>query len=610
MRERLMLFGRLAIFWLVFMIIARLFFLAYNYDQTESLTFMELIKITLYGLKMDASMVGYLLMLSGIIITISIFIRGKFLRYSISIFTFLFLILSCIAVVVDLELYRHWGFRLNTTPFFYMGSEAAGSADPKVVIKLILILLLLLSTFSYFYIKFITPKLSIKTTADKKAAVVLLILSASMFIPIRGGFTVSTMNAGKVYFHKTNNFANHAGINVVWNFLNSLVTEGNVLYPENYFDKQLTEEYFLKLYPKSDSTSQVITSRRPNVIFIIIESFTANVIESLGGKPGITPNLNALCKEGILFDNFYASGDRTDKGLVSILSGYPAQPQRSIIKYPGKTQKLSYVSRKLENIGYKTSFVYGGDADFANFRSFLTYAGFSHITSDEDFPNEINNSKWGVHDQYVFEQAAKELDTTSSKAPFLKVVLTLSSHEPFDVPLKQFKGEDEPSLFINSCYYTDQYLGKFIDYCKQQSWWNNTLVVITADHGHRLPDKIDARVKERFRIPLLLLGGVVKKDSVIHTIGGQTDIANTLLGQIDKPSPDFIFSKNLFGNKLEDFAMYIFNDGYGYIDRSKYIVYDNQGRLYLREEGVTNKEDKYPGRAYLQKLYSDYNSKK
>jgi len=610
MRERLSILGRLTIFWFVFMIVARVCFLVYNHDQTANLSLIEICKVMLYGLKMDMSMCGYILMFCGIILTISVFIKGRWVFYGLTVFTLLFLAFSTVTVTADLELYRHWGFRINTTPFFYMGSEAAGSVSIFVVIKLFAIIFALFGTFAFLYFKLIAPYIRELKPTTKKAALVLFLISALMFLPIRGSFSVSTMNVGRVYFHKTNNYANHSGINAVWHFLNSLQSDTNVLYPEDYFDKQLTEEYFQKLYPKSDSTAMLLKNKKPNVILIIIESYTANVIEAFGGEKGITPNINALAKEGILFNNFYASGDRTDKGLVSVLSGYPAQTQRSIIKYPGKTQKLSFISRKLENIGYETSFVYGGDADFANFRSFLTYNGFGHITSDEDFPSELDNSKWGVHDQYLFDQAAKELDTTSTSNPFFKVILTLSSHEPFDVPLKQINGTDEPSLFLNSCYYTDKYLGEFVAYCKKQPWWNNTLIVITADHGHRLPKKLEPRIKERFRIPLLWLGGVVKKDTIINTIGGQTDIANTLLGQIDEPSSDFIFSKNLLGNNTKNFAMYIFNDGYGYVDPEKYIIYDNPGKLYLKEDGVNAEEDKYFAKAYLQKLYSDYNLKK
>ncbi len=610
MRQRLGILLRLAIFWMVVMTIARISFLTYNHELTSQLSWTDIAKSMLYGLRMDASMTGYILMISGLILVLSVFTQNKFVRYSLTGFNLFMLLALCVAVVTDLELYHHWGFRLNTTPLFYMGSEAAGSAGKGVIAVLLVILVVLLTGFTFLYFRFIGKKVNTLQPAQKKAFIPILIITGLLFIPIRGGFSVATMNAGQVYFHKTSNYANHAGINVLWNFLNSMQSDVNLQYPEDYFDKQLTETYFNKLYPTNDSTVSVLTTKRPNVILIIAEGFTANVIEVLGGRKGITPNLNQLSKEGILFDNFYASGDRTDKGLVSILSAFPAQTQQSIIKFPGKTQKLTYLSRKLEQLNYKTSFVYGGDANFANYRSFLTYGGFRHITSDDDFDGELNTSKWGVHDQYLFDQVKKELDTTSLVQPFFKTILTLSSHEPFDVPLKQIPGEDDSSLFLNSCYYTDKCIGEFIAYCKQQPWWNNTLIIITADHGHRLPDKLDPRIREKFHIPLLWLGGAIKKDTVIHTYAGHTDLANTLLAQLDKPSPDFVFSKNIFGNNVRNFAMYEFIDGYGYLDPEHYIVYDNPGKLYLHKEGVTKEEDTYYGRAYLQKLFTDYNSKK
>jgi len=592
------------------MVVARICFLVYNADLTSALSWNDIAQSMLYGLRMDASMTGYILMLSGLILIVSVFTQQKWVRYLLSGFTILMLLALCIAVVADLELYHHWGFRLNTTPLFYMGSEAAGSAGKGVVVKLIVILILLFAAFLFLYLKYISPHVRALKPTAKKSAIMIFVVTALMVIPIRGGFSVATMNAGQVYFHKTNNFANHAGINVLWNFLSSLQSDVNFLYPEDYFDRNLTETYFQKLYPENDSTVSVLKNKRPNVILIIVEGFTANVIESLGGRKGITPNFNQLSKEGILFTNFYASGDRTDKGLVSILSAFPAQTQRSIIKFPDKTQKLSYLTRKLEVLTYKTSFVYGGDADFANYRSFLTYGGFRNITSDDDFESEYNTSKWGVHDQYLFEQVKKELDTTTLDQPFFKTVLTLSSHEPFDVPLKQIPGEDDASLFLNSCYYTDKYLGEFIAYCKQQPWWDNTLIIITADHGHRLPDKIDSRIREKFHIPLLWLGGAIKKDTVVNRYAGHTDIANTLLAQLDKPSDDFIFSKDIFGNHTKNFAQYVFIDGYGYLDPEHYIVYDNPGKIYFHKEGVKKEEDTYYGRAYLQTLFLDYNSKK
>ncbi len=608
MRARLWIFAKLMLYWMLFMSVIRISFLAYNYDFSSQLTFSEMLLSLVYGTPMDLSMTGYVMLLAGLLLTASTLAKGRWIYYSLFSLIMLALFLQIIVVIVDLELYRHWGFRMNNTPLFYMGSGAAGSIDLWVAIKVLLIGAALAFVFVRLYLKWIAPSVWKLEVAPKKSAFVFLLLSASMVICIRGSFTVATMNTGFVYFHTTKMYANHAAINVVWNFFRSLSSSSRVVYPETCFDQQLTEKYFQELYPASDSTYRILNTPKPNVILIIIESYTASVIEVLGGVPDVTPRFNALSKEGILFDNFYASGDRTDKGLSSVLSAYPAQPNSSIIKFPGKTQHLPSLNKKMEALGYKTSFIYGGDADFANFRSYLTASGFDALTEDEDFDDDLNNSKWGVHDGYVGLRALEELDT--AQAPYFKVWLTQSSHEPFDVPSKsKFTDNTLEHRFFNSCHYTDSCLGAFIDKLKTRDDWNNTLVILTADHGHRLPDNQDIQSSRRFRIPLLFLGGAVKSDSVIHTVGSQTDIANTLLAQLGAESAEFIFSKNLFAHTLKPHAAFFFNNGFGFVlPENKIMVYDNTAKVFVKAENVSEAE-KELGKAYQQKLFSDFNKR-
>jgi phosphoglycerol transferase MdoB-like AlkP superfamily enzyme len=259
------------------------------------------------------------------------------------------------------------------------------------------------------------------------------------------------------------------------------------------------------------------------------------------------------------------------------------------------------------DLGYETSFVYGGDIDFANFRSYLTNSRFDHITSDENFPAEYNESKWGVHDHIVFQRALQECDT--ARQPFFKVILSLSSHEPFDVPMvAKFPGSDGQNLFINSCHYTDQSIGDFIMKAKASDWWDNTVVMFVADHGHRHPGNKELKDKERYKIPLLMIGGAIKKAAIIEKFASQTDLANTLLGQLDKPSQSFTFSKDILAPSSQSFAMYFFNDGYGFVSPDRYIIYDNIGRQFLRNDGGTE-EDLNRSRSYQQILFTDYNNK-
>lgn len=611
MRQRLLLLVYLALFWLLFEVVIRGLFIVYNADMTGHLTVGELARVFLYGSQMDLSMAGYFLLASGLILTASMLVKSKLPNYILNgLHTFLVVVCALVAVI-DMELYRHWGFRLDTAPLFYVknaGSAAMGSVEVSVVFKLLLIGTALIAIFLFLYDRVITPRVAALTPGRKPGIAVLLMISAAMILPIRGSLSVAPMNTGFVYFHKTNAFANHAAINVVWNFLYNLRGQHRMKYPEDLMPKQVAERYFREFYPPASEISQKLwEEEKPNIILFILESFTADVIEPLGGRSGVTPNFGRLCSEGALFTNFYSSGDRTDKGLISILSGYPAQPVTSIIKHPAKTQRLPYLNHYMRDLGYQTSFVYGGDINFANFRSYLTSSRFDHITTVDDFPEEYNTSKWGVHDHIVFQRALQECDT--ARHPFFKVILSLSSHEPFDVPMvPQFPGSEAETLFLNSCYYTDRSIGDFMIRARSAPWWDNTVIIFVADHGHRFPGAKEIKDKERYRIPLLFVGGAVKSDTVIHKFASQTDFPNTLLSQLSAPSNAFTFSKDIMSPSSRSFATYFFNNGYGFVSDDQYIIFDNVGNQFLRNDGASA-EDLERTRAYEQILFTDYNNK-
>lgn len=607
MQERLKLFGRIALFWMLFFVLARVTFLLFHFDQTSDLTWKEIGTVLLLGLRMDAAMTGYWLILTGLLFTFSPFFSNRSIAVIHNFIIIALLTISITIVVVDLELYKHWGFRMNTTPLFYAGEEAVGSVNLTSLIFLILIFIVQISLFLFWYFRKLAHYFHSLKPMSKKWIIPFFLITGLLFIPIRSSFDVAPLNTGVVYFHKTKAFPNHAGINVVWNFFRSLSSDNDIRYPDHFYTSENLQQEFGKLYEPIGQTKKIITASQPNIILIILEGFTSKIIEPLGGKPGITPQFTQLAKEGILFTNLYASGDRTDKGLISILSAYPAQPRTSIIKYPEKTQHLSFLPKAMNDLGYHTSFVYGGDIGFANMEAYLTTTGLSHMTEDDDFDGTLDNSKWGVADHFVFNRMLQECDT--ARNPFFKVMLSLSSHEPFEVPMEPvFDGNDEATLFLNACYYTDKSLGNFIKEAKTKSWWKNTLIIITADHGHRFPNPEELKEKERFKIPMLWLGGVLtKSDTTITPIGSQTDIANTLLGQISVPQNNFAFSRNILADSQDPFAVYIFNNGFGFVSKQGECIYDFDLNDYLKKEG--SEEEWKNGKIYMQSLFNDYNKR-
>jgi phosphoglycerol transferase MdoB-like AlkP superfamily enzyme len=351
--------------------------------------------------------------------------------------------------------------------------------------------------------------------------------------------------------------------------------------------------------PVTDSIPALFACERPNVVFVILESFLSKAMESLGGISGVAVNMDKLGKEGILFTNFYANSFRTDRGLVSIIAGYPAQPTMSIMKYPKKTESLPSISRSLKREGYDLQYYYGGDADFTNMRSFLLSAGFNRIVSDKDFPVQERLSKWGAHDHVVFSRFLSDLESKSYE-PFMKIIQTSSSHEPFDVPYHKL---EDP--FLNAVAYTDSCLGDFISRFKQMDLWGRTIVVLVPDHAGSYPYPVDNLSPERYQIPLILTGGAIKSPVKIDVYGSQIDIAATLLSQLGLPHDEFTFSKNLLNSASPHYAFFTYPNIFGMITPENQLVFDCDAEKIHSDRGIRLSENLVKGKAILQKLYDD-----
>ncbi|MDB5197448.1 MAG: hypothetical protein JWP88_1819 [Flaviaesturariibacter sp.] len=438
-------------------------------------------------------------------------------------------------------------------------------------------------------------------------AVVVIGFTGFLIIPIRGGFQLAPMNQSSVYF-STNNFANQAAINPVWNVMYGMLdktskTKNPYLYlPANEAAKKVDS-----LYVSTGSVKLVLRTQKPNVIFVIWESFTEKAIQAIIDGNEVTPQFNQLKKEGIYFSQAYASGDRTDRGLAAVLSGYPALPQTSVIRTPNKSAKIESVSRLLNQKGYQTSFYYGGETEFANIKSYLLQSNFSSITDIHDFDKKDQNSKWGAHDGVVADRLLKDLSSTSQ--PFFTTWLTLSSHEPYETPTPAvFETSSDTRKFLNSIHYTDDVLGRFVAACKKQTWWQNTLMIIVADHGHPLP-ATDSEI-DRFKIPVLWLGGAIKESGVvIDKVVSQLDIAATLGGQIGLPANRFPFSKNSFALTTKPWAFFAFNNGFGYIQPDGGFVFDNVGKSITYQTGKVSSQMQAAGKALQQQTFQDYLNK-
>jgi phosphoglycerol transferase MdoB-like AlkP superfamily enzyme len=611
LKTRLILIAKYFLYWLLFFVICRLLFLFYEWPLSKNLGVIDWFNILWHGIPMDLSATGYLLLLPCLFMSIFYFLRDKTLAGIINIYTYAILFICIFLVIADMELYRYWGFRLDATPLMYLNTpaEMAASASTKTYLFLGLFLSFSMGICIVAYKKLVLIGNKSSLKGKWFQIPIFLIIGGMMIIPIRGGFGIAPMNTGTAYFHK-NNFANHAAINVIWNVGYSLTNDDDSKLAYPFFDKEKKEQLASVFFnQRTNACTQKLALTRPDVLLIIMESFTAKALEPLGGKPGITPQLGKFCKEGLLFTNFYASGDRSDKGLVAILSGFPALTNTSIIKYPKKTEKLPHLAEILSNQGYSTSFYYGGELDFANLRSYLTLSKFGKEISKTDFPKSECNSKWGVHDEFMFNRLYE--DIKKEKEPYFKTLFTLSSHEPFEVPDGvDTRKMNEEEKFLHSMHYTDSCLGNFINKLKKLPEWKNLLVVIMADHGHKYPGDSPNYLPEKFHIPMVWLGGAIKNQpEIIAAYSGQCDFLNTLLCQLDLPRANTPYSSNIFANIRSDRAFYLFNEGFGLITDTAAVSYDHKSNslLYNKNNKPTPLED--IGKAMLQTITEDFQKK-
>lgn len=597
------------LFWLILFFSGRLYFLLFNLSQTSDESLTDIAGSFLHGALLDISATGYYLLLPTVLLIPALFFPGKWYYFFLRLYTFVLVILTTLIIVVDANLYTYWGFRMDYTPFFYLNTpgEALASVESVTILILAVVFILFSAIFTVLYRKFLEKNeiKNAKITNRALNSLLVLFLTAALIIPIRGGFGIAPVNAGSVYF-SNRMFINHAAINVVWNVGTTAVTGKPVENPYLFNEKSEAENEVKSLFTY-DSISHInhVKINRPNVLMIILESFSSYIAGPSGIDQSVTPNLNRYASEGIYFNQIYASGTRTDKALPAILNGYPAQPAQSIIKEPRKTQNLESIVKILVNEGYSTSFWYGGEINFANFNSFVIASGFQEIISKDDFPQETYNSKWGVHDHVLLEAFKASFDKETGN--FFKVLLTLSSHEPFDVPMDPvYPGDDQMTKYKNSVHYSDKALGEFIEWAKTRDWWDNTLVLFVADHAARINPEMEAWSADIFKIPMIWTGGAIEESGiVIDKIGNQTDIAQTLVKQLNLDYY-FPYSKDLFNDDSQSFSFYTFNEGFGFITDSSAIAYDHKaGRVVLQEGKVSGKEE-MTGKALLQVLFDDY----
>lgn len=589
---------------LLIFILQKPLFMLYNGSIEKGFGFADYMQVMIHGASLDAATAGYLTAFPFLLVLISIWFRKFPLKKILYGYYILAAALISIIFVVDMALYTFWGFKLDASVFLYIDSpkEALASVSVGFILLRVLAILLLIALNSWVLLK-ITPSVLTATRKRIAGTAGMLLLGGVLFIIIRGGVTESTSNIGQVYF-SNEPFLNHSAVNPDFSLLSSMGKSQDFASEFNFFDEEKRAALFDGLYPTTDGDSiiQVLNTKRPNILIILMEGFGGAFVEPLGGLPDVTPHFNRLSKEGIFFTNCYANSFRTDRGTVCTFSGYLGLPTASVMKIPAKSRTLPAIAEGLSKAGYKTDFLYGGDINFTNMKSYLLSTGYQRLTANTDFSlAEQTSNAWGVNDDITFEYLYNQLRNRKEEGPWHTAFLTLSSHEPFEVPYHRL--EDKiPNAFA----YTDECLGKFVDRLKQTPAWKDLLVICLPDHGFYYPREGSNAMPRFYHIPLLWLGGAVKQPMQLDKIMNQTDLAATLLGQLGLEHTAFTFSRNVLGSDYKyPFAFYSFNNGFSFRDSTGVTVFDNNSGSILFDEPEADESRLDKGKAILQTVYDD-----
>lgn len=591
--------------------------------------FTELPAVIWHGLPLDLSMAGYLSVIPGLLSIAVVWLKRDLVKPIMNIYFIIASLFITCSFLLNASLYPYWKYPLDSTPLFYFFTSPADAIASvsiwQVILSVIILIVLTIgvwftlrmrgekrqrySRYSYGYGGFGSGKRNRFDDFDRhrgRTSIILLLLTGLLFLPIRGGITVSTMNTGQAYYSQ-NAYLNHSAVNPLFSLFESITHQEDFASQYRFMKDKEADKIFATMTSTSDENTYPLLNEAtfkkgtPDILIVIMESFASDIMPSIGSYKDVAVCLDSIAQQSILFTRFYANSFRTDRGMVSILSGYPAQTTTSIMRYPRKTSQLPSIARNLAKYkNYKTTYYYGGDADFCNMRSYLVSQGYQHIISDANFPIEDKLSKWGVPDHILAARMMKDIKAQQNeKRPMLRILQTSSSHEPFEVPYHRLKDKR-----LNAFAYTDSVMGAIVREYRKLPRWKNTLIVFVPDHVGGYKENLNDHDRSRYQIPLILAGGAISRPMKVGIIGSQQDIAATLLGQLGVEHKEFTFSKNMMSDATPKFAFFAVNDAFGIVSEENSLIYDNRAKRIVYDKGEKGFNLKR-GQAYLQKLYDD-----
>lgn len=617
MKQYVARLAKYLLFLFVAFAIERAVFLFANISEVARSSFWEVLSTFGHALHLDLSSACYLFAIPFLLLTLQLIVPSKWLDRILHGYTILVIIILVLTGIGDIILYPEWSTKLNYKIWAYLRNpiECARTGSWQQLLLGTLSSLALCALYTWAYLRwFSKPAIERLKRGYWKFPCLLIGGLFLVFVGIRGKLTGIPISQSSAYFSQ-NQVLNDAAVNTQWHLVKSTIrfAKSNSHNMFASMDEAEAEALVRELFtPERDTSVMVLKGGTPNVVIILLESWSADLIESLGGRGGITPQFHELEKEGILFTQLYAAGRRSQEGNSSIISGFPPIPVNVVTDNFEKYPHLNSLANSLKAKHYSTSYYFGGDLTYGNLRAYTMGMGFDRTLDETDFPARTPRGKLSIYDEHVYARHLSEL--RQEKSPFFSILFTGSSHSPYDVPaVVEPLRWDVPELpYLNSARYADHALGEYIAKAKKEGWYENTLFILVADHSHRTYNQWNYHEAGYQHIPMLWLGGALKEEwrgQQIDKLCSYLDLPLTLLKQLGMDYANYQWSNDIFNPYTQQFAPFQNNVGIGWITPEGSLSFDASNGDFCHcsyEDEATKQEALRRARAYLQVLYERY----
>ena len=620
MKKYVIFLVKILIFFLVLFASMRIVFIVnyWHLVNVDMVPCVEILKGFFKALPLDIATACYIIPIPALVMFIFTCLNKNISYRWMRWYFYVIIALYILAVMGEIGIYGEWGTKLSAKALAYLEnpSEVINTASTQQTVLLISLWACFTLLFCWWYVRWIEPSNVI--TRERKTdwfmyPSVFVLVFGLMFLGMRGGVGEIPISTSSGYFSNYK-IVNIMTVNPVYNLAENITNDRKVKDNAhfNYMDFETAEKITKETHQvECDSTMNILKTERPNVLIVLLESWSGDLIETLGGDPSITPNFHELEKDGLMFTNFYASANRSQQAIASIFGGLPGLPVTTITNHQEKYYAIPSIIQPLDSLGYYSSFYFGGELNYGNILSYLRYNEFNRVVEGKDVTEHFHKGKLGIQDTDMMPWAAK--DISSQPEPFFTTIFTLSTHSPYDYP-KIFDELEWPQLekvFVNSAKYTDIAIKLFMDKAKQQPWYDNTLFLFMADHSHPSYKNHPLESFEYHKIPLLIYGEPLQdslRGTTFDKICGNTDIPATLLAQLGVKHDEFIWSKDVFNTCYKPFAFFELYSGLGWkTDEGEFIVTTNNKVLKNTFPEEQSDSLTRQGKAYMQYHFDLFN---